>query len=112
VKYNGAPLAKENGQIVFLGPDGTQVSAAINPDGTYKAANVAGGLNRVAVYYANPSFKRAARPKGPPQEASRPVLSSPYLTPEKYSAVDTSGLSVNVEKGKVFDVDMTGPEIP
>src|SRR6516165_4414451 len=63
VKYNGATLAKPNGQIVFLGPDGRQVVASINEDGTYKAEKVTAGLNKVAVYYPNPNFKRAARPK-------------------------------------------------
>ena len=112
VKYNGAPLAKPNGQIVFVGPDGTQVVASIALDGTYKAAKVPAGLNRVAVYYPNPSFKKATRPKGPPTVKDRPTTSSPYLTPDTYADVETSKLSIQVDKNKDFDADLTGPKIP
>jgi len=112
VKYNGAPLAKPNGQIVFVGPDGAQVAAPIGPDGTYKATKVSAGLNRVAVYYPNPAFKKASRPKGAPNPGERPATTSPFLTPEKYAATDTSGLSTPVAKGTVYDADMTGPPIP
>jgi len=110
VTYNGAPLAKPNGQIVFANSEGAQVGAPINEDGTYKAIKVTAGLNRVAVYYPNPAFKVVARPKGVPKE--RPTIAPMYLTPEKYSTVETSDLSVTVEKGTVFNVDMTGPAIP
>jgi len=112
VKYNGAPLAKPNGQIVFLGPDGAQVPAPIGQDGTYKAVKVSGGPNRVVVTYPNPAFKKAARPKGAPDPKGRPDTSPLYLTPEKYASADTSELSVDVKKGTTFNVDMTGPPIP
>ncbi len=112
VTYNGAPLAKPNGMIVFLGPDGAQVPAQIGEDGSYTAAKATAGLNRVAAYYPNPAFKPPARPHGPPSEKNRPVIYPLYLTPEKYATVDTSELSVQVEKGTVFNVEMTGPPIP
>jgi len=112
VQYNGAPLAKPKGQIVFVGPDGAQVAAPIGLDGTYKATNVPAGLNRVAISYPNPAFTKPSRPKGLPGPNDRPVTSPLFLTPEKYAAVETSELSVEVKKGTVFNPEMTGPEIP
>jgi hypothetical protein len=112
VTYNGTALAKPNGQIIFLAPDGTQVEATIGADGTYTAARVPAGMNRVAVYYKNPAFKPPSRPQGVPTLKDRPATSSPYLTPDKYAAPDTSTLSVEVKEGAVFNVEMTGPPIP
>jgi hypothetical protein len=111
VSYNGATLARPNGKIVFVGPDGNQAEAKIAEDGTYKASKVTAGLNKVVVYYPNPDFKPVSRPKGPPSEKDRPVVIAMYLTPEKYSNVDTSELSVQVGKGTVYNVELTGPEI-
>ncbi len=113
VTYNGAPLNKPDGQILFVGPDGTQVAAPISPDdGTYKAVDVLGGANRIAVTYKNPAFAPAGRPKGVPGPKDRPVISSPSLVPDKYTNVETSKLSVDVKEGTTFNVDMTGPKIP
>ena len=111
VKYNGAPLAKPNGLIVFVGPEGTQVSAPIGLDGTYTALKVAAGLNRVAVYYPNPAFTKVARPSGLPSSKNRPSASPQYLTPVQYSSPETSKLTSQVDKATVFDVDLTGPAI-
>jgi len=112
VKYNGAPLAKPNGKIVFVGPDGSQVEGTIGQDGTYKAARVTAGLNRIAIYYPNPAHKRASRPKGKATMADRPVDSPVYLTPETYANTETSELSTEVGPGTVFNYDMKGPPIP
>jgi hypothetical protein len=112
VTYNGAPLAKPDGQIVFVGPEGTQVTAPISEEGTYTAVNVVSGSNRVAVTYKNPSFAPPARPKGVPGPNDRPVVTSPTLTPEKYASAEKSGLTVEVKEGTVFNVEMTGPNIP
>ena len=111
VSYNGAPLDKPDGQIVFIGPDGDQVAAGIGPDGSYRAPGVVGGPNKVAVYYPNPKAKRdkVTRPK--PGEPPPPPT-APFLTPAKYASADTSGFSVAVKKGTVFDADLTGPKIP
>jgi hypothetical protein len=111
VKYNGKVLAKPNGQIVFVGPDGTQAGASIAEDGTYTATGVAAGPNRVAVYYPNPDFKKIARPKGKPDASQRPPTQAQYLTPEKYVSVDTSELKVDVAQGTVFNVELKGPAI-
>jgi hypothetical protein len=115
VKYNGAPLAKPNGQIVFVGPDGSQAAAPIGPDGSYTASRVTAGMNRVAVYYSNPAFastkqSRPRRGEAPPGEM--PARPPAFLTPEHYASPDTSKLETKVEKGAVFNVDLTGPPIP
>jgi hypothetical protein len=112
VKYNGSPLAKPDGKIVFVGPDGRQVEASIGQDGMYTATKVTAGMNKVAVYYPNPGFKRAARPKGPPDSKYKPETTPINLTPEKYASADTSDLSTEVAQGTVFNVEMTGPPIP
>jgi hypothetical protein len=111
VKYNGAPLNKPDGKIVFVGPDGSQVESAIGSDGAYKAKATA-GTNRVVVYYPNPAFTKVARPKGAPTQKDRPAPSSPFLTPEVYSNAETSKLSVQIDKNTVFNADLTGPPIP
>lgn len=111
VKVKGAILDKPNGKIVFVGPKDVQVAASINADGSYRAVGVVAGMNRVAVYYPNPDFQPPKRHRVKPKEgepASEPAASSsPFLTPRKYASPDTSGLSVEVKEGKVFDVDLT-----
>src|SRR4051812_38520323 len=89
VKYNGTPLNKPDGKIVFVDSDGVQVEAPIGLDGTYKA-KVGSGLNRVVVYYPNPSFVKVSRPSGAPKMKDRPPPSSPYLTPEAFANPETS----------------------
>ena len=110
VSYNGAPLDKPDGQIVFIGPAGSQVSAPIAPDGSYRAAGVAAGPNQVAVYYPNPKARRdkMTKPKAGEQAGAIPL----FLTPPKYASADTSGFSVAIGKGTVFDANLTGPKIP
>ncbi|MCE9561181.1 MAG: hypothetical protein K8U57_03925 [Planctomycetes bacterium] len=116
VTYNGTPLPKPGGTIVFVSTDGTQTPAAIEQDGTYAAKAVPAGANRVAVYYpatqsqgGKPLMKRK---KGEKPGSPNPVAPEPFLTPAKYAAVDTSGLSVEACEGAVLNVDMTGPKIP
>ncbi len=113
VKYNGAPIDKPDGQIVFIGPNGDQVMADIGPDGNYRAISVSSGKNRVAVYYPNPKAKgdRLAKPKPGDTINPRTPTEPPFLTPTKYGVADTSGLSLTVDKETVFDVDLTGPAI-
>jgi hypothetical protein len=112
VKYNGAALNKPDGQVVFVGPHDEQVAAPIGRDGAYQAAGVAAGLNRVVVYYPNPKAKREKEKAGKLKPGELPSApESPYLTPAKYAAAETSGLSVAVEKDAVYDIDLTGPAI-
>jgi hypothetical protein len=118
VTYNGSPLDKPGGQIVFGDAKGTQVSASIGSDGAYVAKGVAAGPNRVAVYFPNQQAQAGAKkiiPKGgkaPPPQKKSSQSSSPYLTPIKYASFDTSELVVQVEPGTTFNVPMTGPAIP
>jgi len=110
VTYNGATLDKPNGVVVFVGPAGEQVVATIESDGTYHASKVSGGVNRLAAYWPNPKATQGKKGKLRPGEIPPP--SPPlFLTPEKYSSPDTSGLSVTVEKEMVFDVELVGPPI-
>jgi len=111
IRYNGAPLNKPGGQVVFVGASGAQVVGAIDADGNYRAKGVPAGLNRVAVYYRHPDFKPGKRLPNNGSPANVPRV-APFLTPEKYANVDTSGLSVNVDTGTIFNADLTGPEIP
>jgi hypothetical protein len=111
VKYNGAPLQKPNGQIVFVGPTGVQVPADIDPDGTYRASRVSAGPNRVVVYYVNPKARKKPDHKLRPGEQP-PPFEPPYLTPGKYADPASSGFSVEVRSGAVFDAELQGPKIP
>ena len=113
VKYNGSPLNKPGGEIVFVGPNGTQVPASISEDGTYRATKVESGLNRIAVYYRNPQAQGGKRAPSRPKKGQPPPAppASPFLTPSRYASVSTSELSVQVAEGTVFNTDLTGPPI-
>jgi hypothetical protein len=111
VTYNGAPLDKPDGQIVFVGPARQQVAAPIGPDGTYHAAGVWAGENKVVVYWPNPKVvQRKSLPKRKSGEEPPPP-ESPFLTPDKYGTVDTTDLSVTVEKETEFNANLVGPRI-
>ncbi|WP_020467858.1 hypothetical protein [Zavarzinella formosa] len=117
VTYNGQPLAKTGGHIVFVGPQGSQIVADIGADGAYRAAGIPAGLNRVAVYYSNPEAQEQIR-KFMPQKGKKPPpvtppspAPAPFLTPIKYASPDTSELSVQIGPGTVYNVDMTGPKM-
>lgn len=115
VTYNGVPLAKPGGEIVFVGPKGTQVVAQIAEDGSYRAVGVTTGLNRVAVYYPNPSFKELKQVAFKPKKGLSPASTDsvpPFLTPLKYASVETSEFSVEVGTATSFDAALTGPQIP
>lgn len=114
VTYNGTPLAKPGGEIVFVGPKGTQIVAPVAEDGTYRAVGVPTGLNRVAVYYPNPAFKDVKQAAFKRKGASPTSADSipPFLTPVKYASVETSDLSVEVGSATVFDAALAGPPIP
>jgi hypothetical protein len=111
VTYNGAPLDRPGGTIVFVGPDNEQVPAAIHPDGTYRAAGVLAGPNRVAVWYAHPAVPMADKPTKGAKPPGPPKPTTPFLTPTAYASVDTSKLTVDVAAGTVFDPALTGPPL-
>jgi hypothetical protein len=109
VTYNGKPLDKPYGAIVFVAPDGRRVTAQIDVDGTYVAPGVSIGENRVSVAYDRPPpppGKRAPDTKGPGSSKT-----SPFITPDAYADPETSKLSVKVEKGTVYNPELTGPAI-
>jgi len=111
VTYNGEVLRKPDGVIVFVGHKQEQTQASIGPDGTYHAIGVPAGLNKVVVYYPTPKVqpdKFALIKASKVVQANKRV----FLTPEKYTSVDTSELCANVESSTVFDVDMKGPTLP
>jgi hypothetical protein len=112
VTYNGTPLAKPGGKIVFVAPDGSQVAAPIEQDGAYLAVGVPAGPNQVAVSYPNPEFKAGKRLPGKKGGDVTAPAATPFLMPEKYASVETSGLSVQVDTGTIFDAPLTGPAIP
>ena len=112
VTYNGVSLDSPGGKIVFVGPRETQVVAEINPDGSYRALQIPAGLNRIAVYYPNPEYQVSKRLRLRPkegEETAHSALQPPFLTPSRYASVNTSGLSVDVKKGTVFDAILTAP---
>jgi hypothetical protein len=111
VTYNGTPLDRPGGEIVFVGSGGTQAVAAIQPDGTYRAVGVVTGPNRVAVYYRTGEIKKEKLLPGKAKKVQPTAPSSPFLTPSRYASVETSDLSVDVQKDTVFDTDLTGPPI-
>lgn len=109
VTYNGVVLAKPNGKIIFVSKSGVQVPVSIQSDGTYSAPDVVVGENRVVVYYATDTKGVGKRlPKG----ENAPMPADPFLTPQKYSSVDTSGLSVNVTDKTEYNPKLEGPPIP
>jgi hypothetical protein len=110
VTYNGKPLAKPNGKIVFVGPGGEQAAADIGQDGSYSASKVAAGQNKVAVFYSNPNFQKPTRP--PPGSKTPPKSSPAYLTPEDYASPETSKLTVEVKQGTTYNPELSGPAIP
>ena len=115
VTYNGRPLAydaapfqKPTGQVVFIGPDGRQVAAAIDHDGGYRATNVSAGANKVVIYYTNRRVtnKKSVRPNsGEALAGAEP----PVRTARKSAVPDTSQLSVTVENDTAFDIKLKGP---
>ncbi len=114
VTYNGAPLNKPGGKIVFVGPAGSQVVADIAADGSYRAPGVPAGPNRVAVYYPNPEAKMGEKhlpEKGRIPPKVTPPMPPPFVTPYKYASPDTSELAVTVGPGTVYNADLVGPKI-
>jgi len=110
VTYNGAVLDKPEGQVIFIGPNGEQAAATIGADGSYRAANVATGANKVVVYYPNPKLKKPKSTKLKPGEPMPPTEPA-YLTPEKFGSAATTDLTLDVNGNKEYPVAITGPPI-
>jgi|tagenome__1003787_1003787.scaffolds.fasta_scaffold19239692_2 hypothetical protein len=107
VIYNGRPL--EFGVVMFQPPSGQPAQGTIQPDGTFTLSTyrsndgaVSGKHKvRVACYESmRPGFA-----KGPGEMA----LGKP-LVPEKYTLIDSSGLSADVDADhKDFTFELSGP---
>ncbi len=111
VTYNGKTLDKPGGTISFLGPDGIPHSAAIDTSGNYRVVGVCLGENKVAVAYMRATTTGTQKRRAPDaNDPARPV-ESPFLTPEFYAVWETSTLTVVVDKNKVYDPNLRGPEI-
>jgi hypothetical protein len=107
VTYNGKPPNDEGCKITFTGPSGLEVTAPVAANGEYKATGVVVGSNKVVVFYTNPE---AAKPRDPGVKA--PLSTSPLRNlPVKYADVKTSGLTVDVAAGTVYNVELTGPAL-
>jgi hypothetical protein len=116
VTVNGEPL--KAGSLQFKSASGLVVAAPIQPDGTYTAVNVPVGTSTVAISAMDPKYEEKmlemagrakqqqagegggaaaggrAAPK--PNEASVDWEAVYRLVDEKFTAFDTSGLTVNV----------------
>jgi len=123
VKFHGQAPKFHGLQVVFLGEDGTLASAAVNEDGTYKAANVPAGEVKVCFGYVPPDaakmgaeFQTGGRKLAKPGEARGPAPkakltgSEPTTNPVPPPLCEhaTSKLTVKVEAGKTaaFDYDI------
>lgn len=115
VNYNGKPLDKDTGMIVFFGPNGAkQVTAKIGKDGQYRAVGITPGENRVAIAYSRPIKLAKGGTRAPKFGEALPESQSDslYLTPEIYASPETSELKVIVESNTVYNPKLVGPDIP
>lgn len=127
IKLKGQPPKFTGLQVIFLHPDGTQVAAPVNEDGTYKAEGVPSGEVRVCFAYITPDaaqmgaeFKAGApRMKKPGEKPDAPKPKAPGTPgpatspiPQKLRDHTTSGLTLKVESGKSNTFDYDIPAMP
>jgi hypothetical protein len=103
VTVGGKPVTA--GMVKFAPEEGEAVSTGLGPDGSYRATDVPVGRARVAVETL--MFKNLT----PPPPAIAKQLGGPrtkYVPiPEKYERPDSSGLTVEVERGKkLYDIEL------
>lgn len=113
VSLGGKPL--EAGVVTFFPEKGLPVAASVQ-NGSYTAVNVPFGPVRVTVTPLQTEAEVTAGPGGPvkpgqedPTAKQTPAPKKPAgpIIPEKYTSVDTSGLSTKVEQEKVtFPIDL------
>jgi hypothetical protein len=109
VTLNGQPVT--DGQVSFLGQDGTIVTSMIDSSGKYRIAQFPVGLAKVTVYppmdmaAVGDTLKNQGKEKGPPKMIAPPQPKSDI--PSRYSDPNTSNLTVEVRRGEMtFDIPL------
>lgn len=109
VRYNGKPVVY--GTVVVLGPDGSTHNGAIQPDGTYRVADIAAGAVKVMVSSPPPPGVKGGRKAGgrdaiddergpPPDEAVSPEVVKGWVKlPDKYSVPEQTDLTLTLKPG-------------
>jgi hypothetical protein len=98
VTLNGKPVA---GTVTFIGPDNREITAPINPDGTYTVANPPAG--QVQVVVRNLPGARPGMTPSIPRNVSMPgnvTSASVGLPPPMRYAWQNNGLAFSVTGGK------------
>lgn len=124
IKLHGQPPKFTGIEVMFIHPNGMQVSAPVHEDGTYKAEGVPSGEVMVCFAYITPEaaqqgaeFKagQGGRLKKPSDKPETPKLKAPGTPGPATSPIpvplrdtSTSKLTFKVEAGKpnVFDYDI------
>lgn len=95
--------------INFLGSDGQPTAAPVAADGTYRAAGVAEGTNRVGFSVPGPGLAGAGKPQhGKAAPKVQTPKSGPKDIPDRYLDPTGSSLTTVVTAGQenTFDVDI------
>jgi hypothetical protein len=118
VTFKGKPVVY--GTVVIVGSDGTPKSGAIQPDGSYRVADVALGPAKVAVTSPRPPGGEQARKQGrdsdgdvddkptpaPTPAAPPEVIKNWFALPEKYGDPSRSELTAAVKRGEPLDLEL------
>lgn len=109
VLYQGRPVP--GGCVTFLSDRGVPVYATLDADGSYHVRAPLGELkvsvyNRTLLIDPRSARNRASRP--PEGDVPVQTPTGTYVPiPEKYSAVETSGLTYHAERGRqTFDIQL------
>jgi hypothetical protein len=93
VTYRNKPVVY--GSVVFVGPDRKPISVKIEPDGTFTAAQLAAGENRVAIHSPDPRttvpINKHGKPQGQPEVDPKLWFPIPdqYIDPDKSNLIYT-----------------------
>jgi hypothetical protein len=97
VTFKGEPV--QNGTIAAMSKSGQVVSSSIK-DGTFKLDEVPLGESRVAIQSSPPPPPFRSPPKPGEPTPPPPPTPPPFVPlPERYTKVETSGLTIDVKAG-------------